>query len=76
MKEGDFIVAINDVDSKWSPHDEVVNLIKASGHDLRLKIVTPMPAPEVAQRNKQKVKETRTATTRTTYKLLDRNARG
>ncbi len=56
MKEGDFIVGINEVDAKWSPHDEVVGLIKASGHDLRLRVVTPMPAPEVEQRAKQKVR--------------------
>ncbi|XP_077302800.1 GTP-Rho-binding protein rhophilin isoform X2 [Arctopsyche grandis] len=42
MREGDFIVAIGDRDVKWSPHDEVVKLIKASGDTLSLKLVTPM----------------------------------
>ncbi|XP_071053463.1 rhophilin-2 isoform X2 [Onthophagus taurus] len=42
VKEGDFIVAIGDVDVKWSCHDEVVALIKNHGDTLSLKLVTPM----------------------------------
>ena len=42
MKEGDFIVAITDKDVKWSPHEEVVKLIKDAGDTLSLKLVTPM----------------------------------
>jgi hypothetical protein len=42
MKEGDFIVAIGDQDVKWSPHEDVVNLIKDAGDTLSLKLVTPM----------------------------------
>ena len=42
MNEGDYVVAINEEDVKWSPHDEVVSLIKSSGNNLKLKLVTPM----------------------------------
>ena len=42
MKDGDYIVAINEQDVKWSPHDQVVTLIKKSGNSLKLKLVTPM----------------------------------
>ena len=42
MKEGDYIVGINEDDVKWSPHDEVVALIKASANSLKLRVVTPM----------------------------------
>ena len=42
MNEGDYVVAINEEDVKWSPHDEVVTLIKSSGNHLKLKLVTPM----------------------------------
>ena len=45
MKEGDYIVGIDETDVKWSQHDEVVALIKASGHTLKLKMVTPMATP-------------------------------
>lgn len=42
MKEGDFIVGIGEKDVKWSSHEEVVKLIKKSGDNLTLKLVTPM----------------------------------
>jgi hypothetical protein len=42
MNEGDYVVTINEEDVKWSPHDEVVSLIKSSGNNLKLKLVTPM----------------------------------
>ncbi|XP_018319806.1 rhophilin-2-like isoform X2 [Agrilus planipennis] len=41
VKEGDFIVAINDKDVKWATHDEVVTLIKQNEEYLSLKLVTP-----------------------------------
>lgn len=42
MKEGDYIVAIGEHDVKWFPHEDVVELIKAAGDALTLKLVTPM----------------------------------
>ena len=42
IREGDFIVAIDDRDVKWSSHEDVVKLIKASRERLSIKIVTPM----------------------------------
>lgn len=42
MKEGDFIVSINEKDVKWAHHEEVVKLIKDTGDSLMLKLVTPM----------------------------------
>lgn len=42
MKEGDFIVAIEDKSVKWASHDEVVSLIKNTGDLLCLKVVTPL----------------------------------
>ena len=55
LKDGDYIVGINDGDAKWSPHDEVVNLIKASGHSLKLRVVTPMQGRSQANK-KEKVR--------------------
>ena len=48
MKEGDYIVGINEHDVKWSPHDEVVSLIKGSGHSLKLRVVTPMATAPIS----------------------------
>ena len=56
MKEGDYIVGLNEHDVKWSPHDEVVTLIKASGHSLKLKVVTPMSASSAAQASQKRDK--------------------
>lgn len=42
VKEGDFIVAIEDKSVKWASHDEVVSLIKYTGDLLSLKLVTPL----------------------------------
>lgn len=42
MKEGDYIVAIGDSDVKWCTHEAAVELIKAAGDALTLKLVTPM----------------------------------
>ena len=42
MKDADYIVAINEEDVKWSPHDHVVSLIKRSGNALKLRLITPL----------------------------------
>ena len=42
MLIGDFVIGVNDVDVKWSKHDEVVELVKASGAKIRLCIITPI----------------------------------
>ena len=42
MRDGDFIVAVESQDVKWSRHDEVVKLIRAAGHRLVLSLVTPL----------------------------------
>ncbi|XP_050671582.1 rhophilin-2 isoform X2 [Leptidea sinapis] len=42
MREGDFIISINDVDVKWSSHEEVVQLIQGAGDSLTLRLATPM----------------------------------
>ena len=39
---GDFIVNIGEVDVKWSKHDEVVSLIKSSGTQLEMCVITPI----------------------------------
>lgn len=57
MKDGDYIVGINDHDVKWSPHDEVVSLIKAAGHSLKLRVVTPMSAASTQQQQSKDKKE-------------------
>jgi hypothetical protein len=55
MKEGDFIVAIGDQDVKWSPHEDVVKLIKDAGDTLSLKLVTPMDRNYLKVRNDQQL---------------------
>lgn len=42
MKDGDYIVSINEEDVKWAPHDQVVSLIKRSGNALKLRLITPL----------------------------------
>ncbi|XP_054714698.1 rhophilin-2-like [Uloborus diversus] len=42
LKEGDFVVLIGTTDSKWMGHEEVVRLIRESGNELTLKVVTPI----------------------------------
>ncbi|KAH9362292.1 hypothetical protein HPB48_002270 [Haemaphysalis longicornis] len=42
VKEGDFIVAIGELDTKWSTHEEVVQLIRKAGDELTLRVITPM----------------------------------
>ena len=41
MRAGDFIVAINDVDVKWLPHRDVIEMIKSSNGALSITLVTP-----------------------------------
>jgi len=55
MNEGDYVVAINEEDVKWSPHDEVVTLIKSSGNHLKLKLVTPMDKSHSKENKKSSV---------------------
>ncbi|KAG8191473.1 hypothetical protein JTE90_020722 [Oedothorax gibbosus] len=42
LKEGDYITAVNDSDTKWTSHEEMAELIKAAGNCICLKVVTPM----------------------------------
>ena len=42
MLTGDFVIGVNDVDVKWSKHDEVVELVKASGSKIRVCVITPI----------------------------------
>jgi len=42
IRVGDFIVAVGDVDVKWSRHDQVVAMIRRSGIAIRLGVVTPI----------------------------------
>lgn len=42
LKEGDFVVSIGQVDTKWSKHEEVVELMRRAGDRLTVKVVTPM----------------------------------
>ena len=42
MKVGDFVVAVGNKSSKWSQHEEVVTLVRQSGHHLELTLVTPV----------------------------------
>ena len=59
MKDGDYIVSINEQDVKWSPHDQVVNLIKKSGNSLKMKLVTPMDKSSTKEKvSKQKRNKT------------------
>lgn len=41
VKEGDFIVATGDTDTKWCKHEEVVSLIQSAQNNLLMKLVTP-----------------------------------
>ena len=49
MKDGDYIVSINEQEVKWSPHDQVVSLIKKSGNSLKMRLVTPLDKKEVSK---------------------------
>jgi hypothetical protein len=42
IKEGDFIVEISGVDVKWFGQKQVLDLLKAAGNNLDLKVITPM----------------------------------
>ena len=51
MKDGDYIVAINEEDVKWSPHDQVVGLIKRSGNALKMRLITPLDSKKENSHN-------------------------
>ncbi|CAE1165037.1 Rhophilin-1,Rhophilin-2-B,Rhophilin-2 [Acanthosepion pharaonis] len=42
MKKGDLIVSVGEKDTKWSLHEELVQLVRSCGDSLTLKLVTPM----------------------------------
>lgn len=42
IKKGDLIVAIGEKDTKWSLHEELVQLVRDSGDHLTIKLATPM----------------------------------
>lgn len=42
MKVGDFVVGVATADTKWAKHEEVVQLVRQAGSELRLTLVTPM----------------------------------
>jgi hypothetical protein len=42
IKEGDFIVEVSGVDAKWFGQKQVLDLLKAVGNNLDLKVVTTM----------------------------------
>ncbi|XP_013774990.1 rhophilin-2-B-like isoform X1 [Limulus polyphemus] len=60
LKEGDFLVAIGETDTKWCSHDEVVSLIQAAGNNLILKVVTPMDHNYLHPKNSPSVSPTST----------------
>jgi len=45
VREGDVIVGIDDVDVKWSSHEEVVSMIKAAKNVLKLRLMQPVERP-------------------------------
>ncbi|KAK7114719.1 rhophilin-1-like [Littorina saxatilis] len=50
MKVGDFVVGVATADTKWAKHEEVVQLVRQAGSELRLTLITPMEInlPEVS----------------------------
>lgn len=42
MQIGDLVAAIGDKDTKWAKHDTVVNLVRQSGNQLQLRLITPL----------------------------------
>lgn len=46
VKEGDLIVGIGDRDTKWSTHEEVVDIIREAGDEITLNIVTPITSDQ------------------------------
>jgi hypothetical protein len=42
MKGGDFVVGVTEADTKWAKHEEVVQLVRQAGSELRLILITPM----------------------------------
>ncbi|ESO82789.1 hypothetical protein LOTGIDRAFT_155816 [Lottia gigantea] len=53
MKVGDFVVGVGNVDTLWSKHEEVVQIVRQAGSDLDIRLVTPVntnflePVPRV-----------------------------
>lgn len=41
IKAGDWVVSVNGTDVRYSSHDEVVSLVKGSGDELELEVVSP-----------------------------------
>ncbi len=54
MKDGDYIVGINEEDVKWSKHEQVVTLIKSAGNSLKLQLVTPLDKHQQSKDSKVK----------------------
>lgn len=50
MKVGDFVVGVATADTKWAKHEEVVQLVRQAGIELRLQLITPIEInlPEVS----------------------------
>ncbi|XP_022644990.1 rhophilin-1-like isoform X2 [Varroa jacobsoni] len=46
VKEGDLIVGIGDRDTKWSTHEEVVDIIRDAGDEITINIVTPITSDQ------------------------------
>lgn len=42
IRVGDFVVGVATVDTKWARHEEVVQLVRQAGTELRLVLITPM----------------------------------
>nr|KAG5712634.1 hypothetical protein BaRGS_029689 [Batillaria attramentaria] len=42
MQVGDFVVGVATADTKWAKHEEVVQLVRQAGIELRLTLITPM----------------------------------
>ena len=42
MRVGDFVVGVATADTKWAKHEEVVQLVRQAGSELRLTLITPM----------------------------------
>ena len=42
MLTGDFVIGVDGVDVKWSKHEEVVELVKASGSKIQIRVITPI----------------------------------
>ena len=43
LKVGDWLISVSGNDVRYSLHDEVVKMVKESGDELELEVVTPEP---------------------------------